>query len=276
MSKVGPPELPLFTGVVVRARADVTAARRDDAGGDGGRQAERVADGQHPVANPRAAFGELGIGEVVAIHLDQRQIRPRIGTDYLGAVGLAVIGLNFDFVGAIDDVVIGHRIAVRRNEEARALAGAATRPTGHIRHAAIGHIRLHVFAEAAEEALETAGELTFERRILRALFHLDAHRDHGGLNFFNNVRKPDRALYGLRLLGHILRNGGMTGRIGCNEQSRRTEAQDRRPEQQGPAPLQEAARTRRRGGSHYGSLHLRNFTTARPTSSVTIPGAVRS
>ena len=40
--------------VVVGAVADVAAARRDDAGGDGAAEAERIADRQHPVAD-RAA-----------------------------------------------------------------------------------------------------------------------------------------------------------------------------------------------------------------------------
>ena len=39
--------------VVVRSGADVAAARRDDAGGDGAAEAERIADGDHPVADAR-------------------------------------------------------------------------------------------------------------------------------------------------------------------------------------------------------------------------------
>ena len=39
--------------VVVRPLMDVAAARRDDAGGHGAAQAERIADRQHPVADAR-------------------------------------------------------------------------------------------------------------------------------------------------------------------------------------------------------------------------------
>ena len=42
--------------VVIGARADVAAARRDDAGGHGAAEAERIADRDHPVADARAPW----------------------------------------------------------------------------------------------------------------------------------------------------------------------------------------------------------------------------
>ena len=46
--------------VVVRARIDVAVARRDDAGGDRAAEAERIADGDHPFAEPQL----VGIAEL--------------------------------------------------------------------------------------------------------------------------------------------------------------------------------------------------------------------
>ena len=110
--------------VVVGAGADVAPARRDDAGGDRAAQAERIADRDHPIADARLVLGELHVGEgLVGVDLDEGEIGLRVGADHLGLVGRAVVGLDLHGLGMIDDVVIGHRVAVRRNEEAGAFAG---------------------------------------------------------------------------------------------------------------------------------------------------------
>ena len=118
--------------IVIRTVADVAAAGRNDAGRDGAAEAERIADRQHPVADPGLAVGKLGEREVgAALDLDQRKVGARIGADHLGPVGLAVVGRDFDLVGAVDHVVVGHGKAVGRDEE----AGALTRSPGHGRRA---------------------------------------------------------------------------------------------------------------------------------------------
>src|SRR6185312_4928522 len=53
--------------VVVGAGADVAALRRDDAGGDGAAEAERIADRDHPVTHA---------GSAAARELDVRERRP--------------------------------------------------------------------------------------------------------------------------------------------------------------------------------------------------------
>src|SRR5438552_9051178 len=105
----------------------------------------------------------LGEGEVGAAgDLDQREIRARIGADYLGGIDLAIVGRDLDLVGAVDHVVVGHGKAVRRDEKAGALAlhdaatatlraGEAIRP-----------------AEAAEEALHRRPRLE-RRRIVTVI-----------------------------------------------------------------------------------------------------------
>src|SRR5690606_15641490 len=107
------------------------------------------------------------------------------------------------------------------------LAGAAAwRALRHVGETAVWQIREHVLAEAAEEALKALRELAaFERRILRARLHLDAHGDHSGFYLLDDVGKADRTLHGLRLLRHVLRNGRMARCVRGNEQSRRTKAQ---------------------------------------------------
>src|SRR5258706_670722 len=139
--------------IVVRAAADVAAAGRDDAGGHRAAKAERIADREHPIADPGLALGKLGEREVrTALDLDQGQIGTRVGADHLRAIGLAVISRNFDLVGAIHHVVVGHGIAIRRDEEAGTLTGhhAAAAAAGSTAQAGGQAIRS---AEAAEEAL---------------------------------------------------------------------------------------------------------------------------
>ena len=96
-----------------------------------------------------------------ALDLDQGEVGARIGADHLGGVGLAVVGRDLDLVGAVDDVVVGHGIAVGRDEEAGALARSRPRPRADHPQARRQAIRS---AEAAEEALHRRARL--ERRIL--------------------------------------------------------------------------------------------------------------
>ena len=75
--------------VVIRTRADVAAARRDDAGRHGAAEAERIADRDHPVADARITIRELDEREVVALDLDQREVGLGVGADDLGVSGSA-------------------------------------------------------------------------------------------------------------------------------------------------------------------------------------------
>ena len=51
--------------VVIQAIADIAAAGRDNAGGDGAAKPERVADGDHPVADARLLRREIDIGKAL-------------------------------------------------------------------------------------------------------------------------------------------------------------------------------------------------------------------
>src|SRR6478735_2307634 len=192
--------------VVIRAVTDVAAGSRDDAGRHRAAEAERVTNGEHPVADPRFGVGQLGEREIVAAgNLDQRDVGARIGADHLCSVGLAVVGRDFDLVGAVDDVIVGDGITVSRNEEAGALtrhrAAAATRSTAQARGQTIRT------AEAPEETLHRRARL--ERRIVvlvgavvlgSLLVDINLDRNHRRLHALDNVSKTDW----LRDLAHFV------------------------------------------------------------------------
>ena len=124
--------------IVIRSRADVAAARRDDAGGDGFAEAERIADRDDPIADARLMLGEFHVREgLVGVDLDEGNVGLRVGADDLGLVFGAIVGGDLHGLGVFDDVVIGHRVAVGRNEEARAFAGDDLLALRHhaVRHA---------------------------------------------------------------------------------------------------------------------------------------------
>ena len=141
-SNIGPPELP---GVdrrvgldvaVVRARAaDVAVQRRDDAGGDGAAEAERIADRDHPVADPRLRSNRRSgrTGRLVALILStarsEAASRPTSSASY-SVRSAEGDGDRLDrrvVARRRDDMVVGDDIAVGRDDEARAERAAALR-----------------------------------------------------------------------------------------------------------------------------------------------------
>src|SRR5262245_54633504 len=99
----------------------MSIARRDDAGRDGATQAERVADRDHPFAEPQT----VGIAELdrlellVSLDPQEREVGLLILADQLGLDARAVIEDDGDLVGVCDDVVIGDHDAGRIDNEAR-------------------------------------------------------------------------------------------------------------------------------------------------------------
>ncbi len=168
--------------------------------GAGAAEAERVADRQHPVADPRFGVGKLGEREIGAAgDLDQCKVSARIGADHLRRIGLAIVHRDFDLVGAVDHVVVGHGKTVSRDEEAGTLAGhRATTATGAAAHAGGQAIRS---AEALEEALHRRTRL--ERRVVvlvgavvlgKLVGDIDLDRNHRRLHALDDVGKADRPL----------------------------------------------------------------------------------
>src|SRR5439155_8808160 len=93
--------------VLVATDADGAVLGADDAGGDRALQAQRTAQREDRVADPGAvAVAEPGGGQAAdALHLDDREVAPGIGTDDLRPRRLAVAERHRQVaVGAVDDV----------------------------------------------------------------------------------------------------------------------------------------------------------------------------
>ena len=110
--------------VVIRAIADIAAAGRDNAGGDGTAKPERVADGDHPVADARLLRREIDIGVPLSSTLSSARSVFGVGADD-PRLELAVIGELDGDLAALHHMVVGDDIAVIGDEEARALSRAA-------------------------------------------------------------------------------------------------------------------------------------------------------
>ena len=181
--------------------SDIAAARRHDAGGHGATKTERISDGDDPITDTRFAIGEIHEGEALAgFDLDEREVGLRIGADNFRLVDRSIIGRNLDGLGAIDDVIVRHGIAIGRNEEAGTLAG-------HVLAAARLGLRHALLTELLEELLEGDPRTTFalvvvtHARCFRALVDLDADGNHGRLYFCNDIGESGRRLNAVRERG---------------------------------------------------------------------------
>jgi hypothetical protein len=108
--------------VVERARLDVAAARRHDAGRHGAAQAERIADRHDRLADLHLArVSELDGGQrLVALDLEHGEIGLLVTAQQLGRQLAAVVQGHGDRVGLTGDVVVGHDDAGRIDDEAGA------------------------------------------------------------------------------------------------------------------------------------------------------------
>ena len=199
--------------IVIGARADLAATGGDDAGGHGAAKAEGIADSDHPVANARILVSELDGGKCLAIgvnDLEQGQIGLGIGADDLGLPGLAVIGLDPDLGGVLDDVVVGDDVTIGRDEEARA-HGLALMELGHLAGQA------EAAAEVLEELAELGGQAVKAGQLLHESVRVgaggglegDFHRHHGGHDLFDEISEAlsGRGHHGLGVRGRQKRAG---------------------------------------------------------------------
>ena len=112
--------------VDVSRRARVAPAHgRDDAGGRGAVETERVADGDDPIADAHVArVVERHVREApAAAHAQHGDVGGFVGADEVGLEVAAVAGADGDFFGAFDDVMVGDDDAVLIDEEAGAERG---------------------------------------------------------------------------------------------------------------------------------------------------------
>src|SRR5579872_2008307 len=97
--------------------------RGDHAHGHCRAEAERVSDRYRPFADLHAVrVAELCGRQVGGADADHREVCLRVDTDEARVVPLAVRKRNPDAVGAIHDMVVGHDVAVRRDDYAGAFA----------------------------------------------------------------------------------------------------------------------------------------------------------
>ena len=158
--------------------------RGDDAGGDRPAKPERIAHGQHPLADLRLVVGELDVGEVVAVDLENGKVRALVCADQLGFELGAVVHEDGIVAAVLHDVRVGDQVAVLGNEEAGALADAAARLVG-VGAAAIILAEVARHSEAAEELLKPRREIVeaFRHAVgdcvhLRLHLHADHRRSH--------------------------------------------------------------------------------------------------
>ena len=159
----GPPELPLLMAasvcVVVERIVQRAAACRDDAGRHRMAEAERVADGNHPVTHPLL----VGIAPlhrrqrllVGRLDLEQGDVDAAVGADQLGLELGVILEDDGDVLSALDHVVVGDDVAIAIDHETRSERRTAP-------------LLLLLATTAVEELLE---EL-LERRARRQLRHV--------------------------------------------------------------------------------------------------------
>ena len=108
------------------AGGEGAAEGADDAGGDGVFEAEGIADGDGDLADVDfAGIAEGEVGEIREIDAEDGEVGVGVVADDFGAGFAEVGGLDADFVGAVDDVAVGHDEAVGGDEEAGAAAAGA-------------------------------------------------------------------------------------------------------------------------------------------------------
>ena len=115
--------------VVVGSRIDVALPRRKNAGGDAAAEAERVADRQHQIADPRhVAVAPAGGNQLlVGLYLQDRDIGLAVAADQFGLEVGVVMQDDGDLVGIGNDVIVGDDVAGRVDHEARAERGRLAR-----------------------------------------------------------------------------------------------------------------------------------------------------
>src|SRR5262249_12135642 len=122
--------------IVIRTGTDIASARGNDAGRHGATKAERIANGDDPITNTRITVGEFHEGEaLVSFDLDQRKIGFRVGSNDFGLVDRAIVCGHLYGFGVVDDMIVGHRIAISGDKKAGALASYGVPIVGHsLRH----------------------------------------------------------------------------------------------------------------------------------------------
>jgi len=146
--------------------------RADDAARDGKRKvSEGTAEGEHGLAGLQPGGVAPGdAGQVGSVDLDDRNVVELVDTDDFAVENAAVMQRDLDVGGAIDDVVVGDDVSVRRDDDAAADAVLDLRA-----------LRLH--GELAEELLDAGGQSLHHAAggvVFAGGARGDGNVDHGG------------------------------------------------------------------------------------------------
>ncbi len=137
-------------------------------------ETERVADRQHPLAHSQGVgVPQRDTGEIAGVDLDDGDVRIRVAPHHLRAELPTVEQPHVEEIESLHDVVVGHDVAVGRDDEAA--PAAALRLLGH------------VLTRVQEEPVEWCRQLGMLLRGARldALLGLDI--DDGWPNHFGNA-----------------------------------------------------------------------------------------
>ena len=185
--------------VVVGTRADVAVMGRDDAGCHRAAEAERIADGEHPVTDAGVLVGEVDERKLLAVRLDldQGHVRTGIGADQRGRELVAVLHRHRDVLGVLDHVIVGDHEAVRRDEETRPLRQRRVGLLGSAAATTATAIGL-ALAEMLEEIIERAvlGDVGHARDLQIVIgdlsVALDVDADHRRAHLRDDVGEGQR------------------------------------------------------------------------------------
>ena len=186
--------------VVVRTGIDVAIARRHDAGGDGAAEAERIADRDHPFAEPQpVGIAERNRGErMLRLHPQQCEVDLGVASEDFGLEASAVVEDDGHLVGVGDDVVVGHHDAGGVDDEARAQRIDPARGVRPVLVVAL-LIVAAVLEEFVEELLEGRTGRKLRRRAVAVVDRLRGRDiDHRIDHFFGNIGDVVRTARGHR------------------------------------------------------------------------------
>ncbi len=125
--------------IVIGSGMDIARRGRDDPGSDRAAEAKRVADRQHPIADP-------GLGRIaparrrqrrLGIDFQQRQIADLIAPDDVGLQARIIREGDGDLLGVGDHMVVGDDQSRRIDDEARAERGRRADPVRAARSAVV-------------------------------------------------------------------------------------------------------------------------------------------
>ncbi len=145
----GPPELPGLMAASVwmnwpgerrsAANGIGTVQRADDAARHGEAKSQRIAECEYGLAGMQLrGISQRHAGQVGSVDLDDGKIGERIGTDQLRREDSAIGHGNANVHRTVDDVVVGHDVAIGRNNDTAAQTVLNVGLRSHVLAKAVG------------------------------------------------------------------------------------------------------------------------------------------